>query len=190
MSRPEHLEPVAGREPASSCQQDSQARAYSKARLAPLRPTRADLRFPLGLLVPRQPRLPAQAPHQGGHPGEEGPGRQPQEEGQPGRPPEKKRPERPSGGICRSPPVGRCPPRVRVHPRSRERRPDSSEPGTFLRSGRRCHHSSWSPITRKLPTTPSSPNTPPWTVRVTTPLVSPWGPTVATGAPLSQVKPR
>jgi hypothetical protein len=40
----------------------------------------------LGVLVPRHPRPPATTPHQGGHPGEEGPGRQPQEEGQPGRP--------------------------------------------------------------------------------------------------------
>ena len=37
-----------------------------------------------GLLVPRQPRLPAQTRHQGSHPGEEGPGRQPEEEGPPG----------------------------------------------------------------------------------------------------------
>lgn len=34
-----------------------------------------------GLLLPRQPRPPAQAPYQGGHPGEGGPGYQPQEEG-------------------------------------------------------------------------------------------------------------
>ena len=34
-----------------------------------------------GVLVPRQPRPPAQARHQGRHPGETGPGRQPEEEG-------------------------------------------------------------------------------------------------------------
>ncbi len=32
-----------------------------------------------GVLVPRRPRPPAQTPYQGGHPGEEGPGRQPEE---------------------------------------------------------------------------------------------------------------
>lgn len=40
-----------------------------------------------GVLIPHQPRLPAQTQHQSGYPGESRPERQPKEEGQLGRPP-------------------------------------------------------------------------------------------------------